>query len=60
MKVINVTLTNEETHSLWCALGEFRRVTRDQAKFTSGSSHSLELYDTACSLYKKLVETDKD
>ncbi len=60
MKVINVTLTDEETYNLWCVLGEFRRVTRDQAKLTSGSSHSLELYGIACSLYGKLVETDKD
>ena len=58
MKVINVALTDEEAFNLWCTLGEFRRITRDQS--TSGTSYSLELYNIACSLYKKLVETDKD
>ena len=60
MKEINVTLNEKEVSSLWCVLGEYRRVTRDQAKFTAGSSHSLEMYDIACSLYEKLVDTDKD
>lgn len=55
MKQINAILTEKESFSLWCALGEFRRVTRDQTKFND-SSGSLEMYDTACSLYRKLVE----
>jgi len=66
MKQINVVLTEEESFNLWCVLGEFRRVTRDQAKLTagsnhslSGSNHSLEMYDIACSLHKKLVESEE-
>lgn len=59
MKEINAILTEEEAFSLWCTLGEFRRVTRDQTKFNN-SSGSREMYDIACSLYNKLVETSKD
>jgi hypothetical protein len=55
MKEINVTLTEDEVYNLWAVLGEFRRITRDQCK-----NSSSEIYDIACSLYKKLVETDKD
>jgi len=65
MKEINVTLTEEEVHNLWCVLGEFRRITRDQYhRFVgtgyaySDSVHSKEIYDIACSLYKKLVEDE--
>jgi hypothetical protein len=59
MKQINVVLTEEKSFNLWCVLGEFRRVTRDQAKLTAGSNHSLEMYDIACSLHKKLVESEE-
>jgi hypothetical protein len=67
MKQINVTLTKKEVHHLWSVLGEFRRISRDQYhRFVgtgyaySESLHNKEMYDIACSLYKKLVETDKD
>ena len=57
MKEINATLTEEEAFSLRCALGEFRRVSRDQAKPRSDRGRADEMYDAACSLYEKLVET---
>ena len=67
MKEINVTLTEDEAYNLWAVLGEFRRITRDQYhRFIgtgyaySDSLHNKEIYDIACSLYKNLVETDKD
>jgi hypothetical protein len=58
MKEINAILTKEEVFNLKCALGEFRRVTRDQAKPRSDRGHADEMYEAACSLYEKLVETD--
>ena len=57
MKEINAILTEEETVSLRFALGEFRRISRDQAKPQSDKGYSEQMYEAACSLYEKLVET---
>lgn len=64
MKEINAILTEEETVSLRFALGEFRRISRDQAKPRrdqakpqSDKGYSEQMYEAACSLYEKLVET---
>ena len=64
---INAELSEDEFYNLYCVIGEFKRITRDQYyRFIgtgyaySDSLHNKEIYDIACSLYKKLVETDKD
>jgi len=64
---INVELDEKEMYNLWHALGEFKRITRDQyyryvgcEKQYSDSLHNKEMVDIADSLLKKLVEGYKN